>query len=604
MEKYMSDITHASDEVPEMFCEQCEQHSVYAAAEGFCVDCSEYMCKTCLVYHKRYMPGHTQQDTSTMSHDYCVEKCSIHPKLLLKFYCQTCEKFACTDCKINDHKNCEHVGHISTFVSHVENKEALEDIKEYIDYLKGDLEEMQKKISQNTEHISLQEINAKKTMYVHREKMKKNLQDMKQEMVDIYDTEINDAEEILRELRQKREETIECFNAKENILEKNLKEAEMDMEQKIEDTKVADLTKLSNIEQKNTDIANDLEKMILNLEQKQKSGERCSTFIAVKTSQKVLESFEDDMKELKDNSNTSDFKVEAEANSFTFETVDSTKKFFSYKKIEKSRKQQSAVHHSQLQIKPVHYTSLCLLNESKLLITDYKNSMIYAFEDLLENKLLSALQMPSAPWGITKVNDNEVAITFPELGIVRFLEFSEMMTVMKTKDVKVGYECYGIACGRNRLIISYLDPSRVKILDMSGNVLKCFDKNSEDSPSFSSPRHLALSPNKRLIYVSDRDNNSVTSMTFDGKVKAIYKDNQLTAPFQLAVDREGLVYVCGRGSNNVHQLSSDLTKINILLNDKHELVKPVSVALCEDENRLYIGSFSCNNIQVFELMQK
>jgi DNA-binding beta-propeller fold protein YncE len=283
------------------------------------------------------------------------------------------------------------------------------------------------------------------------------------------------------------------------------------------------------------------------------------------------------------------------------DTIEKTSNFFSInEKVKPTHTEKSAVHLSELPIKSVMYTSLCLLNENQLVIIDNKNCSIYIIEDLLENKILSALPMPSAPWGVAKVNDNEVVITFPELGVARFLTLSDTMTVMKTEDVKVGYECYGITCGRKRLVVTYLDPARVKILDMSGNVLKCFD---ESAITISSPKHLALSPNKRYIYISDNNKNIVISMTFDGKVKAIYKDDQLAAPIQLAVDREGLVYVCGRGSNNVHQLSADLKKMKLLVDDKHNLVKPVSIALCENVDRLYLGTFNSNVIQVFSLYQ-
>ena len=598
----MSDMVHSSDEFYDIFCEQCNLHGTYANADGFCVNCSEYMCKMCLMYHNRYMPEHTQQDARHMPTDFCAEKCSTHPRLLIKFYCQTCEEFACNECKTESHKNCDNIGHISSFVTRDTVTENIEDVKEYMNYLHVKLKESQRKVDFNTEMISLQEIDAKKTMYMHREKMKKTLQDMKQEIVEAYNQEIQDAEEILRELRQKREETIAQFNEKEAILEKNLKVAENNMEEKIEQTKDADLTKLSGIEQKHRDIASDLEKMSLVIESKQKSSERCSTFIAVKTSQKALENFEEDIKQMTTSSDTSEFKVSPEANGFTFDTVETTTKFFSYKEIVKPiHKSKSAVRLSELQIKPVIYTSLCLLNDNQLLVTDNKNCSIYVIEDLLENKILSALHMPSAPWGIAKVTDNEVVVTFPEPGIVKFLTFSETMTVTKTQDVKVGYECYGVTYGRNRLIVSYLDPARVQILDMSGNVLKCFDEHVGQGIRLSSPKHLAVSPNKRFIYISDCNENIVASMTFDGKLKALYKDDQLAAPFQLTVDGEGLVYICGRGSNNVHQLSADLTRIKLLVDEKQKLLKPVSVAVCENVKRLYIGAFNSNVIEVFQL---
>jgi hypothetical protein len=89
-----------------------------------------------------------------------------------------------------------------------------------------------------------------------------------------------------------------------------------------------------------------------------------------------------------------------------------------------------------------------------------------------------------------------------------------------------------------------------------------------------------------MIYVSDCDRQTVTCLAFDGKVKAIYKNDQLRYPSQFAVDEYGSVYVCGLGTKNIHQLSWDLTKWKILLDNCHS---PTSITYHQDTNRLFCG---------------
>jgi DNA-binding beta-propeller fold protein YncE len=92
----------------------------------------------------------------------------------------------------------------------------------------------------------------------------------------------------------------------------------------------------------------------------------------------------------------------------------------------------------------------------------------------------------------------------------------------------------------------------------------------------------------------------VIGLTFDGKVKAIYEDDKLTHPFQLTVDRSNAVFVCGSLSQNIHQLSRDLTKVKILLDEERGIIGPSGVAYCQNTNRLYVSQ-SYDNIKVYDL---
>jgi DNA-binding beta-propeller fold protein YncE len=204
------------------------------------------------------------------------------------------------------------------------------------------------------------------------------------------------------------------------------------------------------------------------------------------------------------------------------------------------------------------------------------------------------------PWAVAKVDNNKVAVTFPVLGILRLITFSKCMTVTNTENIEVGGNCSGVAVSNNKLIVSYTTyPAKVEILDMSGKVLKIFDKDHHGNCLFGDPLYLTISADNTVIYVSDMGKNCVIGLTFDGKVKAIYKDDQLKSPCQLTVDRSGAVFVCGRLSNKIHQLSPDLTKVNILLDEEQGMNVPVGVAYCQKNNRLYVSQR--DHIKVFDL---
>ncbi|XP_060570366.1 uncharacterized protein LOC132728702 [Ruditapes philippinarum] len=210
------------------------------------------------------------------------------------------------------------------------------------------------------------------------------------------------------------------------------------------------------------------------------------------------------------------------------------------------------------------------------------------------------LDLPSNPGAVAKVDNNKAAVTFPELGIVRLKTFSKCMTVTNTEDTGVGKYCHGVAYSNNKLIVSYTySPATVKILDMTGKVLKTFHKDQQGRCLFVDPYNLTISADNTVIYVSDFEKNCVIGLTFDGRVKAINKDDQLKSPCQLTVDTSGAVFVCGHSSDNIHQLSPDLTKVKILMGKEQGINGPVGVAYCQNKNRLYVSHLG--NIKVFDL---
>jgi DNA-binding beta-propeller fold protein YncE len=216
-------------------------------------------------------------------------------------------------------------------------------------------------------------------------------------------------------------------------------------------------------------------------------------------------------------------------------------------------------------------------------------------------KCLKEITFNSKPWGITKVSDHKVAVTFPDERKIRLITFSEEMEVLDTTEIPGHGRCFGIAYSYEHLVVShYLKcPGSVKILNMSGEIVKSFDKDDDSQDLLKVPLYLALSPDNTMIYVSDQYRNTVTCLNFDGKVTAIYKDDQLNYPYQLAVDEYGSVYVCGHYSNNVHQLSCDLTKVKILLDKSHDILRSTSIAYCLNTKRLFVEMNYNKKIKVF-----
>ncbi|XP_053400315.1 E3 ubiquitin-protein ligase TRIM63-like [Mercenaria mercenaria] len=118
-------VTTESEEVFEMYCEPCNREGTSVTATAFCPSCVDYLCATCLKYHKRFLSEHAYLDNDKMSRDICLEKCPTHKNEIIKFYCATCKTFACSVCKKKDHNVSCRLKYLSDLVNDLEIESGL-----------------------------------------------------------------------------------------------------------------------------------------------------------------------------------------------------------------------------------------------------------------------------------------------------------------------------------------------------------------------------------------------------------------------------------------------------------------------------------------------
>ncbi|XP_053313529.1 E3 ubiquitin-protein ligase TRIM33 isoform X1 [Spea bombifrons] len=107
--KDTSELPSSSDEKSEQVCTSCEDN---ASAVGFCVECGEWLCKTCIEAHQRVK--FTKDHMITKKEDVSSEAvgasgqrpvfCPVHKQEQLKLFCETCDRLTCRDCQLLEHK--------------------------------------------------------------------------------------------------------------------------------------------------------------------------------------------------------------------------------------------------------------------------------------------------------------------------------------------------------------------------------------------------------------------------------------------------------------------------------------------------------------------
>ena len=98
--------------------EQCDHcgRSDSGQAVAFCVDCDEFLCKSCDDHHKKWRKTveHTRvsagervkaSEDNTLSRFYQQVRCPTHKKYELEFFCKKCEKLICRNCMDFEHNN-------------------------------------------------------------------------------------------------------------------------------------------------------------------------------------------------------------------------------------------------------------------------------------------------------------------------------------------------------------------------------------------------------------------------------------------------------------------------------------------------------------------
>uniref|UniRef100_A0A8C1HTH3 E3 ubiquitin-protein ligase TRIM33 n=1 Tax=Cyprinus carpio carpio TaxID=630221 RepID=A0A8C1HTH3_CYPCA len=107
--KDTSEATSTSVENSTQVCTSCEDD---ASAIGFCVECGEWLCKTCIEAHQRvkFTKDHKirkKEEVSSESVGTSGQRpvfCPVHKQEALKLFCETCDTLTCRDCQLLEHK--------------------------------------------------------------------------------------------------------------------------------------------------------------------------------------------------------------------------------------------------------------------------------------------------------------------------------------------------------------------------------------------------------------------------------------------------------------------------------------------------------------------
>ncbi|XP_008292777.1 E3 ubiquitin-protein ligase TRIM33-like [Stegastes partitus] len=110
---FVKDSVEAPSSTVERTVQLCMTCDDNTEAAGFCADCVEYLCTTCVEAHQRvkFTKDHTirlKTEVSQEVHGVSTQRpmfCDIHKQEPLKLFCETCDLLTCRDCQLVKHKD-------------------------------------------------------------------------------------------------------------------------------------------------------------------------------------------------------------------------------------------------------------------------------------------------------------------------------------------------------------------------------------------------------------------------------------------------------------------------------------------------------------------
>ncbi|XP_069142131.1 uncharacterized protein [Argopecten irradians] len=223
-------------------------------------------------------------------------------------------------------------------------------------------------------------------------------------------------------------------------------------------------------------------------------------------------------------------------------------------------------------------TGVVLLSGGRIVVGDNANHKVKLFTE--NSDFQCEMKLGDRPCDLCLIDDNTVAVMLVTVKTICVVNVGDSTLTVKSniKIQNVTENCFGITYNNNTFFVGtprslYSVPQNGGEATMLHNIeSKCLYLGSDKV-------------NRRVfasIHTSDPDAVAVTRLS-DGTHTDVLKVRVVKGTTGIDVDREGNVYVCGRVSLNVMQMSGDGTDVRELLTSSDEIKPPRAISVWEDK---------------------
>ncbi|XP_045174400.2 uncharacterized protein LOC123535718 [Mercenaria mercenaria] len=551
------------------WCGPCLAFDKQEESCGFCMDCHEYLCKNCYIYHQRVKATKhhrlldkdqmCKEDIPPNNSDVCTERCSIHKNEVIKFFCPKHDELGCTDCMTLNHRACD--------LDYIPDKcKDIGDSREYRDTIR--------KIEEKSN-----EVNDITSKAVVKDKEIDEMHDAATKDIRKYRQEINDRLDVI----QTKSET-EVINRRSS-----------------DKQKVQSVIASCNI------YSSEINKLQSSLQDSKTRKEHGQLFIALKRAKSALTTTS--IQQAEESLDKVNAKYEVKRNEDIKGILNQeaalvklcelpTKLPTSERKTEK----RSLSHLEDINVKTntdkeTCYISGCeILTTDKIVLADNINKAV-KIVDLQRKVVIEEKTVDICPCDIAVLPESHIAVTTGNERKILILTTASTLSINNTFTVEG--DCYGIVFHENKLYVVCQKPRRVLVLDMKGNVNNTI--SLDDDTSFFGATYIAKSSEEKSIYVSTWGTSPVIRFTSWGVITAVYNGfkKDVQKPGGMLMIDDGSVLVCCYGSGEIYRLSKGIAQGRVI---KDGLNKPRSISYCSNRHEVYVGSSASDYVKVFRLL--
>ena len=593
------------DEWHDQFCDLCyEADDLNVKAASFCDDCVQFMCNKCYKIHERLSStrGHVVKTGSAMPTSQADKPprfsfCDEHPKHLKNQFCSVHKQLICSLCSPLYHKNCS-TGSVEDVSKSISSSET-NDLYDIVSDMKSNLESSLTAVESN-----IDDLNGQKTIMLEQaqelydkmvSKAKKWFDDAQYEIDTHYQSQLL----VLKQNHTRINNTV-------SRIESSLRQIDL-LRSKPIDAKL--FLRIQDILSDMKQYQDDFKAPICNVQLSFFPSKQIQDFLS---SSYTMGSVKLDK---------SKCEITIPEILYPVSSTQQSRAGPANKVVAAAGKRESArqsVALTQLKGRKLrrynvklsddrercYITGMAITNDGRRLLVDWSNDKVKLFSQ--DMKLLSSLSLPDRPRNIAVLSDQEAVVTTANRSL-KLLDISgSKMSINDT--TRVPYDVEGISKYGEKLAVTSSSPrpASVKLIDKTGRVYWSVSTDDQGQRLFRFPQYVTSDIERNTVTVTDWDNNTLTVL--NGDTGAVIKRRSVEdkSPHGVTTGPSGNIYVCYFNTDEVAELTGDMTEERILLSQQDGL-DDETLAITYDKSRgqfiTSYGLFSSddNSVDVFDL---
>ena len=235
--------------------------------------------------------------------------------------------------------------------------------------------------------------------------------------------------------------------------------------------------------------------------------------------------------------------------------------------------------------------------DSLLLSNGTKKSIQHV--DSRTGSTLSEVSTPYGPWGICMVGGELAAVTYGGLNKLQLVHVRGGQLIPGTV-LGVKERCWGVAGSGDNVVVSYISPPRLEVMNTDGRVLHQY-QDPGAAHTFQFPQFLTTSRDG-FIYVADQLLSTINKLDSSLKVLRTFSDPQLGGLKGITLVGDGQLLVCSYFNNSIEHVNVNSGKMTTILGKADGIVSPRSLAYCPQQRKLFVCTENnTDSIQVYQI---